>query len=60
MKVKTSILCSIALGGFLLMSACVTVKQKEPVTRTTTTTSEQTTLTRPGAGTVETKTLRTY
>ncbi|MFZ4775783.1 MAG: hypothetical protein ACOYM3_10485 [Terrimicrobiaceae bacterium] len=56
---KTTALCSLALGGFLLMTACVTVK-KEPVTHTTTTTSEQTTLTRPGAGTVETRTLRSY
>ncbi len=57
---KKTILSSIAMAGILVLPACVTVKHKEPATHTTTTTSEQTTLVRPGAGTVETKTLRTY
>lgn len=55
---KTTIICLLALGGISCLSSCISVTKQEPTTRTTTT--EETTLSRPHATTVETQTTRTY
>jgi len=56
---KLTILSLIVLGTLALAAGCVTVK-KEPRTHTTSTTTEQTTLSRPYSNAVETQTVRTY
>jgi len=56
---KTTIICLLALGGVGSLSSCISVTKREPVTRTTTTT-EQTTMSRPHTQTVETQTTRNY
>lgn len=56
-NIIVSILC---LGGVLLISNCTTVEQPEPVTHTSSTVTEQTTITRPLSRTVETQTTRQY
>ena len=49
----------LAVGGLIFISGCTTVEQMEPATRTSTTT-EQTTVSRPLPSTVETQTIRSY
>ena len=48
----------LGLGGLLLLSNCTTVEQARPTTQTTVT--EETTVSRPYAGSVETQTTRRY
>ena len=55
MKIKTVILCGLALGGLGFITSCT---NQEPVTHTTTTTTEQTTVRQPQSNTVETTTYR--
>ena len=57
---KTIITSILGLGGLLLISACTTVEQPRPAPRTTSTTTEQTTISRPLSSTVETQTTRQY
>jgi hypothetical protein len=58
MKIKFTIVCVLALGGLGFLNSCTTVEQREPVTHTTTTTTEQTTVRQPQTNTVETRTIR--
>jgi hypothetical protein len=55
--IKTIITGFLSLGTFGIFSSCTTVEQREPATHTTTTTA-QTTVSRPTTNTVETKTTR--
>lgn len=55
---KTIIISLLSLGGILLLSNCTTVEQPRPSTHTTTT--EETTVSRPFSSTVETQTTRRY
>lgn len=54
---KATILSFLGLGGLLLISSCTTV-EREPATRTSTSTTEQTTISRPMSSSVETQTIR--
>jgi hypothetical protein len=50
-----------AAAGLLALTACTTVEQTEPATRSsTTTTTERTSVLRPVPTTVETQTVRSY
>ena len=56
---KTIRISFLTLVSVTFMSNCISVTQKEPYPRTsTTTTTEQTTLNRPSASTVQTQTTR--
>jgi starvation-inducible outer membrane lipoprotein len=55
---KTILISILSLGGVLLLSNCTTVEQPAP--RSQTTTTEQTTTSRPFSNTVETQTTRSY
>jgi hypothetical protein len=55
---KTIIISILSLGGILLFSNCTTVESPAPTTHTTTT--EETTISRPLSSTVETQTTRRY
>ncbi len=55
---KTTIISILSLGGILLLSNCTTVEHPAPTTQTTTT--EETTVSRPFSSTVETQTTRRY
>ena len=57
---KTTIISFLSLAGLLLLSNCTTVEQREPVTHTSSTTTEETTVRRPVYNTVETQTTRSY
>lgn len=60
---KITIICFLALGGLGLLgvlASCTTVEQREPVTHTTSTTTEQTTVRNPVSNTVQTRTTRNY
>ena len=58
---KLTIISLIAVATLSLTTGCVTVKREgEPRTHSTTTTTEQTTLSRPHSSAVETQTVRTY
>ena len=54
---KTLIICVLALGSLGFLPSC-SVEHVEPVTRSTTTTTEETTVRRPVTGAVETTTYR--
>ncbi|MEI6278265.1 MAG: hypothetical protein WCQ16_02635 [Verrucomicrobiae bacterium] len=56
---KAIIISLIAVGTLSLTTGCVTVK-REPRTHSTTSTTEQTTTSRPRSATVETQTVRSY
>jgi len=49
----------LVIGAISSMSGCITVK-RDPAPRTTSTTTEQTTVVHPRSNTVETQTTRTY
>ena len=55
---KTALTFILSLGGLLLLSNCTTVVQPRPTTQTTVT--EETSVSRPYAGSVETQTTRRY
>lgn len=55
---KTALTFILGLGGLLLLSNCTTVEQPRPTTQTTVT--EETSVIRPYAGSVETQTTRRY
>lgn len=57
---KTIIASLLGIGALGFLSSCTTVEQREPATHTTSTTTAQTTVSRPVYNTVETKTTRTY
>jgi len=58
MKIKTTIICGLALAGLGFLTSC-TYETREPATHTSTTTTEQTTVRQPRSNTVETTTYRT-
>jgi hypothetical protein len=56
---KTFITCILAIAGIYILPGCISVKTQRPANpQVTTTTTEQTTSSRPHTTTVETKTLR--
>lgn len=55
---KTTIMGLFALGVITGFSSCVSVERDEPKTRTTTT--EETSISRPRVNSVETQTIRSY
>jgi hypothetical protein len=57
---KTALTFILSLGGLLLLSNCTTVEQPRPQPTAHTTVTEETTVSRPYAGSVETQTTRRY
>ena len=57
---KSIITSLIALGALGFSSSCTTVVQKEPTVRTTTTTTDRTSLNQPSYSTTESKVTRSY
>lgn len=57
---NTRMICLLALTALGFLAGCTTVERIEPSSHTTSTTTEQTTVTRPYGTTVETQTTRAY
>lgn len=55
---KKTVICLLGLGGLAILPSCVNVTKREPVTRTTT--IEETSVSRPVGGAVETQTMQRY
>lgn len=50
----------LALAGLISLTSCTTVVEKDPTVHAVSTTTEQTTVTRPYVNSVETQTTRSY
>ena len=57
---KHIIITCLIVTGIVAFSSCTTVKEREPSTHTSSTTTESTSVQQPAPATTETQTVRTY
>ena len=57
---KNTIITCLTIAGIVALASCTTVKERDPATHTTSTTTESNSVQQPAPATTETQTVRSY